>query len=203
MGTAGMPPPEAVLTELVIMTLLAAVAEAHHTLSMAVGALNRVKDCREEKRGQIHTHTCMQMDKHMHTNRCDCKPRYAAHCKEWGINSINLRTDVLLIFWWQNAFNLNQIRTKQYNASMLNMCKHVTVFHLLTWRWLVMMSESQIRTNTHTHAQGVRSPWVDFTGGACFLVYAWLTDWLCVWWLKIMMQSWTLHPPSPASFPCS
>ncbi len=42
-----MPPPEAVLTELVIMTLLAAVAEAHHTLSTAVGALDRVKDCRE------------------------------------------------------------------------------------------------------------------------------------------------------------
>lgn len=51
-----MPPPEAVLTELVIMTLLAAVAEAHHTLSMAVGALDRVKDCREERRGQTHMH---------------------------------------------------------------------------------------------------------------------------------------------------
>lgn len=46
MGTAGMPPPEAVLTELVIMTLLAAVAEAHHTLSVAVGALDRVKHYR-------------------------------------------------------------------------------------------------------------------------------------------------------------
>ena len=66
MGTAGMPPPEAVLTELVIMTLLAAVAEAHHTLSMAVGALDRVKDCREERRGQTHTRT--------HINRCDGNP---------------------------------------------------------------------------------------------------------------------------------
>lgn len=50
MGTTGMPPPEAVLTELVIMTLLAAVAEAHHTFSMAVGALDWVKDCREGRR---------------------------------------------------------------------------------------------------------------------------------------------------------
>lgn len=66
-----MPPPEAVLTELVIMTLLAAVAEAHHTLSMAVGALDRVKDCRQERRGVRHTHA--QMDKHMHTDRCDSK----------------------------------------------------------------------------------------------------------------------------------
>lgn len=56
-----MPPPEAVLTELVIMTLLAAVAEAHHTLSMAVGALDRVKHCREERRSQTQTHT------HTHT----------------------------------------------------------------------------------------------------------------------------------------
>lgn len=55
MGTTGMPPPEAVLTELVIMTLLAAVAEAHHTLGVAVGALDRVKDCRgrrEEGQGR-------------------------------------------------------------------------------------------------------------------------------------------------------
>lgn len=59
-----MPPPEAVLTELVIMTLLAAVAEAHHTLSMAVGALDRVKHCREEESDK-HTHT------HEHTSMCD------------------------------------------------------------------------------------------------------------------------------------
>lgn len=78
MGTTGMPPPEAVLTELVIMTLLAAVAEAHHTLSMAVGALDRVKDCREKRRSQ--TNAYMQMDKHMHTNSCGSKPRYYAHC---------------------------------------------------------------------------------------------------------------------------
>lgn len=64
MGTAGMPPPEAVLTELVIMTLLAAVAEAHHTLSVAVGALDRVKDCRGRRAegrggegGETHAHT--------------------------------------------------------------------------------------------------------------------------------------------------
>lgn len=64
MGTTGMPPPEAVLTELVIMTLLAAVAEAHHTLSMAVGALDRVKDCREERRGQTNTHADGQTQAH-------------------------------------------------------------------------------------------------------------------------------------------
>lgn len=69
MGTAGMPPPEAVLTELVIMTLLAAVAEAHHTLSVAVGALDRVKHCRGggggvERRGQTNTHK----HKHVCTN---------------------------------------------------------------------------------------------------------------------------------------
>lgn len=54
MGTTGMPPPEAVLTELVIMTLLAAVAETHHTLGVAVGALDRVKDCGGG--GDKHTH---------------------------------------------------------------------------------------------------------------------------------------------------
>lgn len=52
MGTAGMAPPEAVLTELVIMTLLAAVAEAHHALGTAVGALDRVKDCGGGERGR-------------------------------------------------------------------------------------------------------------------------------------------------------
>lgn len=60
-----MPPPEAVLTELVIMTLLAAIAEAHHTLSVAVGALDRVKDCRgwgvERGGARIHTQTHKQM----------------------------------------------------------------------------------------------------------------------------------------------
>lgn len=71
-----MPPPEAVLTELVIMTLLAAVAEAHHTLSMAVGALDRVKDCREERGGHTHTNA------HQYTNRCGDKPRYFAHCSQ-------------------------------------------------------------------------------------------------------------------------
>lgn len=63
-----MPPPEAVLTELVIMTLLAAVAEAHHTLSVAVGALDRVKDCRGEGGrgggGQTHMHTDGQTHAH-------------------------------------------------------------------------------------------------------------------------------------------
>lgn len=44
MGTAGMSPPEAVLTELVIVTLLAAVAESHHTLTVAVGTFNRMED---------------------------------------------------------------------------------------------------------------------------------------------------------------
>lgn len=78
MGTAGMPPPEAVLTELVIMTLLAAVAEAHHTLSVAVGALDRVKDCRGgavmERRGQKNTDTHTQMDrKHVHIGSCGCR----------------------------------------------------------------------------------------------------------------------------------
>lgn len=66
MGTAGMPPPEAVLTELVIMTLLAAVAEAHHTLSVAVGALDRVKDCRGggdgEEGSDKHTRTHTRAD---------------------------------------------------------------------------------------------------------------------------------------------
>lgn len=84
-----MPPPEAVLTELVIMTLLAAVAEAHHTLSMAVGALDRVKDCRQERRGVRHTHT------HTHvrrwTNTCTqtdviVKTRYYAHHNQQRIN---------------------------------------------------------------------------------------------------------------------
>lgn len=84
MGTAGMPPPEAVLTELVIMTLLAAVAEAHHTLSVAVGALDRVKDCRGGGDGEEgsdkhrHTRTHAQMDRkkktqHMHIGSCGCR----------------------------------------------------------------------------------------------------------------------------------
>lgn len=44
MGTTGMPPPEAVLTELVIVTLLASVAKAQHALAVAVRTLNRVED---------------------------------------------------------------------------------------------------------------------------------------------------------------
>lgn len=67
MGTTGMPPPEAVLTELVIMTLLAAVAEAHHTLSMAVGALDRVKDCRGGEEGNWAEGGWGVSGKHTHT----------------------------------------------------------------------------------------------------------------------------------------
>lgn len=48
MGTAGMSPPEAILTELVIVTLLATVSKSHHALAMAVGTLNRVEDCKRE-----------------------------------------------------------------------------------------------------------------------------------------------------------
>lgn len=44
MGTSGMSSPEAVLTELVIVTLLASVAKPHHTLTVAVGTLNRMED---------------------------------------------------------------------------------------------------------------------------------------------------------------
>lgn len=89
-----MPPPEAVLTELVIMTLLAAVAEAHHTLSMAVGALDRVKDCREGRRGQTHrwTNTCAQTD-------VIVNPDIWHNAKSRGFISINLSTDVLLILF--------------------------------------------------------------------------------------------------------
>jgi len=43
-GAAGVAPPEAVLTELVVVTLLAPVAEPHHTLTVAVGTFNRVED---------------------------------------------------------------------------------------------------------------------------------------------------------------
>lgn len=39
-----MSPPEAVLTELVIVTLLASVAESHHTLTVAVRTLNWMED---------------------------------------------------------------------------------------------------------------------------------------------------------------
>lgn len=76
-----MPPPEAVLTELVIMTLLAAVAEAHHTFSMTVGALDWVKDCREGGVRKKKT-THMQMDKHMHTNCCGNQVRCYAQGNE-------------------------------------------------------------------------------------------------------------------------
>lgn len=44
MGTASVSPPEAVLTELVIVTLLASVAESHHTLTVAVGTFNWMED---------------------------------------------------------------------------------------------------------------------------------------------------------------
>lgn len=47
-GTAGMASPEAVLTELVIVALLAAVAEPHHALAVAVGTLNGMEDCGRE-----------------------------------------------------------------------------------------------------------------------------------------------------------
>lgn len=51
-GTAGMAPPEAVLTELVIVTLLAAVAKPHHTLAVAVGTLDGVEDCARERKAE-------------------------------------------------------------------------------------------------------------------------------------------------------
>lgn len=44
MGTPSMSPPEAVLAELVIVTLLASVAESHHALAVAEGTLHRVED---------------------------------------------------------------------------------------------------------------------------------------------------------------
>lgn len=47
-----MPLPEALLTELVIMALLATIAESHHALAVAVGALNWVEDCRRRRRGK-------------------------------------------------------------------------------------------------------------------------------------------------------
>lgn len=47
MGAGGMTLPEALLTKLVIMALLATVAESHHALAVAVGALNWVEDCRQ------------------------------------------------------------------------------------------------------------------------------------------------------------
>lgn len=51
-GTAGMAPPEAVLTELVIVTLLAAVAKPHHALAVAVGTLDGVEDWVGERNGE-------------------------------------------------------------------------------------------------------------------------------------------------------
>lgn len=78
-----MPPPEAVLTELVIMTLLAAVAEAHHALGVAVGALDRVKDCGGE-RG----------NKGSDTNRCDGQKPKVYNVRSEGSLSTNLRADV-------------------------------------------------------------------------------------------------------------
>lgn len=52
-GTAGMAPPEAVLTELVIVTLLAAVAKPHHALTVAVGTLDGVEDCAGERKAKL------------------------------------------------------------------------------------------------------------------------------------------------------
>lgn len=40
----GMAPPKAILTELVVVALLASVPEAHHTLTPAIGTLDRVED---------------------------------------------------------------------------------------------------------------------------------------------------------------
>lgn len=58
MGTPSMSPPEAVLAELVVVTLLASVAESHHALAVAEGTLHRVEDCggskgRENKKTQV------------------------------------------------------------------------------------------------------------------------------------------------------
>lgn len=49
MGTTSMSPPEAVLTELVIVTLLASIAKAQHTLTVAIRTLDRVEDWRASK----------------------------------------------------------------------------------------------------------------------------------------------------------
>lgn len=62
-GTAGMAPPEAVLTELVIVTLLAAVAKPHHALAVAVGTLDGVEDCAGERNGEPKTKTKKHLEK--------------------------------------------------------------------------------------------------------------------------------------------
>lgn len=43
-SAAGMATPKAVLAELVVVALLAAVSEAHHALAVTVGALHRMED---------------------------------------------------------------------------------------------------------------------------------------------------------------
>lgn len=47
---AGVATPKAVLAELVVVALLASVAEAHHALTTAVGALHGVEDLWRERR---------------------------------------------------------------------------------------------------------------------------------------------------------
>lgn len=49
-----MPLPEALLTELVIMALLATVAKSHHAWAVAVGALDWVEDYRRRKEKKNH-----------------------------------------------------------------------------------------------------------------------------------------------------
>lgn len=48
MGTAGMTAPEAALTKLVAMALLAAVPETHHALTPAVRTFHWMEDCGTE-----------------------------------------------------------------------------------------------------------------------------------------------------------
>lgn len=47
----GMATPKAVLAELIVVALLASVAEAHHALAVTVGALHRMEDWRPAKEG--------------------------------------------------------------------------------------------------------------------------------------------------------
>lgn len=98
MGTVGMTPPEAVLTQLVIMTLLAAVAEAHHTLTVAVRALDRVEHCRDGGKGMgggmAHTNMCTHTDTqtrawgctytHIHAHMCIYIPHTQTHMHTKG-----------------------------------------------------------------------------------------------------------------------
>lgn len=183
MGTVGMTPPEAVLTQLVIMTLLAAVAEAHHTLTVAVRALDRVEHCRDGGKGMggghgthkhvhahRHTNTCMGMHVHTHT-------RTHVHIYTTHTDTHAHQRLLIQIHIW-----CNQYLYKKNNGTGM-FCRSIRQ-HSFDSRQITegvlwsSVCKTLILLSVPCHSWGV-GRWVMVEGCVCALGHGYVCSWAC------------------------